>query len=141
MKRDILQNGKKEYKLHPKLILKYLQKLILKIENQRLIKYLNGLSLQFMVSLSQNIIGLISKIRSFIEMKDKISGKEWEKSTPVLSDKNKESRLLIFLKITMKLLCAKNWEKFKNKFRTSKKSHKFTLLPIKLPKTQGIYKN
>jgi hypothetical protein len=108
MKRDILQNGKKEYKLHPKLIPKYLQKLILKIENQRLIRYLNGLSLQFMVSLSQNIIGLISKIRSFIEMKDKILGKEWEKSTPVLSDKNKESRLLIFLKITMRLLCAKN---------------------------------
>lgn len=48
-----------------------------------------------MASLSQSIIGLISKIKFSIEIKDRISGKEWEKSILVLQDKNKESKQLI----------------------------------------------
>lgn len=42
IKRNILLNGKKEFKLLPKLIPKFSLKLILKIVNQKLIKFLNG---------------------------------------------------------------------------------------------------
>lgn len=95
IKRNILLNGKKEFKLPPKLIPKFLLKLILRIVNQKLIKFLNGLLSLFMESLSQSIIGLISKIKFSIEIKDRISGKEWEKSIQVLQDKSKELKLLI----------------------------------------------
>lgn len=42
MKRNTLLNGKKEFKLPPKLIQKYFLKSILMIVNQKQIKYLSG---------------------------------------------------------------------------------------------------
>lgn len=95
IKKSILPNGKKEFKLLLKLILMRLLKFISMIENLKLIKSSNGLLLLSMVSLRINIIGLISDNKSLSEMKGKTLEKDWVKLMPATLNKNKESKLQI----------------------------------------------
>ncbi len=104
IKKSILHNGKKEFKLLPKLILMHLLKFISMIENLKLIKSSNGLLLLSMENHKINIIGLISDNKSLSEMKGKTLEKDWAKLMRAMLNKNKESKLLISWKISIKLL-------------------------------------
>lgn len=103
IKKNTLLNGKKEFKSLPKLIPMVYSKLKSKTENQKPTMFSNGLSLVFMENLILNFIGLISNTKFLKRIKAKTLGKEWERLTQAMQEKNKGSRQKIFLRLTRKL--------------------------------------
>ena len=78
-KRSISQNGKKELTLPPKSIPKLFLRLKFKTESQKQTKFSNGSQSPFMENPIVNFIGRILEIKFSLEMKGKISDKDWEK--------------------------------------------------------------